>query len=199
MPFINHALREIHFKLVYYGPGLGGKTTNVEVIHQRSRREQAGKLVSLTTESERTLFFDFMPLWLGTVRGFRVRVHLYTVPGQIFLKASRALILRGLDGVVFVADSQEARMYANIESMDDLRDNLANMGISIERIPFILQCNKRDVSAPVPVEKMQRELAVIGAQVIPAVAVNGVGVIETFKLATRLCVRALTDQRRLSG
>lgn len=196
MPFINRAAREIHCKLVYYGPGLGGKTTNVQYIHDRSRRERTGKLVSLTTDSERTLFFDFLPVWLGQVRGYRVRIHLYTVPGQIFLKAARALILRGLDGIVFVADSQPGRMYANIESVEDMRDNLANMGLSVDRVPFVLQCNKRDVPGVVPIDEMQRELAPGAPPAIPAVAVDGVGVAETFKLACQLTVRAL--ERRAS-
>lgn len=199
MAFINHAAREIHVRLVYYGPGLGGKTTNVEFIHESTRRERTGKLVSLTTDSERTLFFDFLPVWLGKVRGFRVRIHLYTVPGQIFYKASRALILRGLDGVVFVADSQENRMYANLESMEDLRDNLAAMNLSLERIPFVLQCNKRDVPGALPMVEMQRELAPVGTQAVPAVAVNGAGVVETFKLACRHTVHALHRQTRISG
>ena len=197
MAFINHAAREIHCKLVYYGPGLCGKTTNVETIHERTRHERRGKLVSLTTEAERTLFFDFLPVWLGEVRGFRVRIHLYTVPGQIFYKASRKLILSGLDALVFVADSQEHRMYANLESMDDLHENLATMGLTTERVPFVLQCNKRDVHDPVPMAELQRELAPAGAPVIPAVAVDGRGVAETFKQACRLCVRALTQQTGL--
>ena len=145
MTFINYASREINCKIVYYGPGLCGKTTNLQYIFDSTAPQARGKLISLATETDRTLFFDFMPLELGTVRGFKTRFHLYTVPGQVFYDASRKLILKGVDGVVFVADSQEERMDANIESLYNLEENLQSQGYDLMKIPYVLQLNKRDL------------------------------------------------------
>ncbi len=156
--FINFAAREINCKIVYYGAGLGGKTTNLQVIFDKTADTQKGKMISLATETDRTLFFDFLPLDLGTVRGFKTRFHLYTVPGQIFYDASRKLILRGVDGVVFVADSQEERQDANIEAYDNLQDNLKEHGYDFQKIPFVLQLNKRDLPSALPVEALKRDL-----------------------------------------
>jgi signal recognition particle receptor subunit beta len=145
MSFINYSSREINCKLVYYGPGLGGKTTNLQFIYAKTSPEAKGKMISLATETERTLFFDFLPLSLGEIRGFKTRFHLYTVPGQVFYDASRKLILKGVDGVIFVADSHIERMEANIESMDNLRQNLIEQGYDLDKLPFIIQYNKRDL------------------------------------------------------
>src|SRR6201996_7154919 len=150
MSMINYASREINCKIVYYGPGLGGKTTNLEHIHGKVAPETRGKLISLATETERTLFFDFLPVALGEIRGFRTRFHLYTVPGQVYYNASRKLILKGVDGVVFVADSQIERMEANIESLDNLRVNLQDQGYNLDKIPYVVQYNKRDLPNAAP-------------------------------------------------
>src|SRR5476651_502894 len=158
MTFINYAAREINCKIVYYGPGLCGKTTNLQYIYDRTNPSAKGKLISLATETDRTLFFDFLPLDLGTVRGFKTRFHLYTVPGQVFYDASRKLILRGVDGVVFVADSQESRMDANLEALDNLKDNLKEHGYDLAKIPYVLQLNKRDMPEVLPVEDLKKEL-----------------------------------------
>src|SRR3990170_2141152 len=158
MSFINYAAREINCKLVYYGPGLCGKTTNLQHIYKKVDPGAKGKLISLATETERTLFFDFLPLELGTIRGFKTRFHLYTVPGQIFYEASRKLILKGADGVVFVADSQLDRMEANIQSLADMRQHLTEQGLVLEKLPFILQYNKRDLPNVVSIEDLQRSL-----------------------------------------
>ena len=157
MSFINYMAREINCKIVYYGPGLCGKTTNLQYIYERTNPDAKGKMISLATETERTLFFDFLPLSLGEIRGFKTRFHLYTVPGQVFYDASRKLILKGVDGVIFVADSQIERLEANQESMENLRTNLAEQGYSLEKIPFVIQYNKRDLPNTVPVEEL-REL-----------------------------------------
>src|SRR5213080_757886 len=145
MTFINYASKEINCKIVYYGPGLCGKTTNLQHIYDSTAPQARGKLISLATETERTLFFDFMPLELGTVRGFKTRFHLYTVPGQVFYEASRKLILRGVDGIIFVADSQVERMESNIESLKSLEKNLIEQGYEIEKVPLVMQWNKRDL------------------------------------------------------
>lgn len=158
MSMINYASREINCKLVYYGPGLGGKTTNLETIYGKVSPDTRGKMVSLATETERTLFFDFLPVDLGTVRGFKTRFHLYTVPGQVYYNASRKLILKGVDGVVFVADSQLDRMEANIEAMQNLYDNMAEYGYDVTQIPFIIQYNKRDLPNAAPIVDLQAQL-----------------------------------------
>ncbi len=181
MSFINYSTREINCKIVYYGPGLCGKTTNLQFIYKKTAPEQKGKLISLATETERTLFFDFLPLALGDIKGFRVRFHLYTVPGQVFYAASRKLILKGVDGVVFVADSQIERMDANIESLEDLKINLAEYGFELDRLPFTIQYNKRDLPNVVPVEEMNRILNPDNVPWYEAVATVGKGVFETLK------------------
>lgn len=170
MSFINFAAREINCKIVYYGPGLGGKTTNLQYIYQKTAEKQKGKMISLATETDRTLFFDFLPLDLGTVRGFHTRFHLYTVPGQVFYDASRKLILRGVDGVVFVADSQEERSDANFEALENLQENLREHGYDFEKIPYVLQLNKRDLPNALPCETLQKELVRRGEPVFEAVA-----------------------------
>ncbi len=181
MPFINYAAREITCKLVYYGPGLCGKTTNLQWIYENTQKEAKGKMVTLATEAERTLFFDLLPLSLGTIRGFAARFQLYTVPGQIFYDASRKLILKGADGVAFVADSQAARHEANLESLRNLQQNLAENSIDFQTIPYVLQLNKRDLPTAMPAEEMIAALRTRNEAVFEAVAVNGTGVVETLK------------------
>jgi mutual gliding-motility protein MglA len=191
MTFINYAAREINCKIVYYGPGLGGKTTNLKWIYGKSNPTSRGKLISLATETDRTLFFDFLPLDLGTIRGFKTRFHLYTVPGQVFYDASRKLILKGVDGVVFVADSQAARMEANLESLKNLRSNLKDQGYELGRIPYVLQLNKRDTASAVPVEEMKRQLVMKNEPVFEAIAQNGSGVFDTLKSIARMVLGEL--------
>ncbi|MDQ7786819.1 MAG: ADP-ribosylation factor-like protein [Thermodesulfovibrionales bacterium] len=185
MSFINYSSREINVKIVYYGPGLCGKTTNLQFIYRRTNPDQKGKLISLATETERTLFFDFLPLALGEIKGFKIRFHLYTVPGQVFYAASRKLILKGVDGIVFVADSQLERMESNMESIDDLRINLAEQGYELDKLPFTIQYNKRDLPSIVPVEDMDRVLNPRNVQWFEGVAVTGKGVFETLKSVAR--------------
>jgi len=189
--FINYAAREINCKLVYYGPGLCGKTTNLQFIYTKVEPGTKGKLISLATETERTLFFDFLPLELGSIRGFKTRFHLYTVPGQVFYDASRKLILRGADGVIFVADSQVERMESNIESLENLEDNLAEQSMKLEAMPFILQYNKRDLPNAVPVEELQGALNPRNVPWFEACAATGVGVFETLKGAAKLVLNEL--------
>ena len=186
MSTINFAAREINCKIVYYGAGLGGKTTNLQYIFDKTSEKQKGKMISLATETDRTLFFDFLPLDLGTVRGFKTRIHLYTVPGQVFYDASRKLILRGVDGVVFVADSQEERMDANTEALDNLQENLKEHGYDFTRIPYVLQLNKRDLPNAMPVDTLKRELWKKDEPVVEAVAFQGQGVFETLKAVAKL-------------
>jgi mutual gliding-motility protein MglA len=185
LTFINYVAREINCKIVYYGPGLGGKTTNLQYIYQITSVENKGKLISLATETERTLFFDFLPIDLGQIRGFRTRFHLYTVPGQVFYDSSRKLILKGVDGVVFVADSQEERVDANLESISNLAQNLKEHGFDLEKIPYVLQLNKRDLPSAMALEDMKQQLLVKGEPVIEAVATQGVGVLTTLKAVAR--------------
>jgi signal recognition particle receptor subunit beta len=185
MTFINYASREINCKIVYYGPGLCGKTTNIQWIHEQANPEKRGKLVSLATETDRTLFFDFLPLDMGMVKGFKVRFHLYTVPGQVFYDASRKLILRGCDGVIVVADSQRPRMEANIESIANLATNLKDNGFDIRNIPYVLQLNKRDMPTSAPLAEMEDLLRFRNEPMIEAVAFRGQGVIETLKACAR--------------
>ena len=186
MPFINFPAREINCKLVYYGPGLGGKTANLQWIYDNTNNGQKGKMISLATETDRTLFFDFLPLDLGTVRGFKTRLHLYTVPGQVFYEASRKLILKGADGVVFVADSQEDRMDANLETLENLREHLNEHKLDFGAIPYVLQLNKRDLPNILPAEELSRQLLAKGEPVVEAVAVSGQGVFETLREVAKL-------------
>ena len=181
MTFINYASKEINCKIVYYGPGLGGKTTNLQFIYNKTAPEAKGKMISLATEADRTLFFDFLPLDLGTIRGFTTRFHLYTVPGQVFYDASRKLILKGVDGVVFVADSQPERMEANVESIRNLESNLRDHGFDLVTIPLALQFNKRDIPGAVPSDEMYRMLNYKREPTFEAVATDGLGVFDTLK------------------
>jgi signal recognition particle receptor subunit beta len=192
MTFINYASREINCKIVYYGPGLCGKTTNLQWIYDKTNPNAKGKLISLATETDRTLFFDFLPLELGTVRGFKTRFHLYTVPGQVFYDASRKLILKGVDGVIFVADSQVERMDANVESIENLQINLKAQGYDLLAIPYVLQLNKRDLPNVAPVDEMVRLLRKKGEPVFEAVASKGNGVFETLKGVAKLVLQELT-------
>ena len=194
MSFINYLSREINCKIVYYGPGLCGKTANLQYIYNKTNPSARGKMISLATETERTLFFDFLPLALGEIRGFKTRFHLYTVPGQVFYDASRKLILKGVDGVVFVADSQMARTEANMESFENLRINLAEQGYSLDKIPYVVQYNKRDMPSILPIEEL-REL-VNPAQVpdFEAIAPQGLGVFDTLKSVAKLVLQELKRQ-----
>ncbi|MGB8299249.1 MAG: GTPase domain-containing protein [Polyangia bacterium] len=196
MSFINYSSREINCKLVYYGPGLGGKTTNLQFIYAKTSPEAKGKMISLATETERTLFFDFLPLSLGEIRGFKTRFHLYTVPGQVFYDASRKLILKGVDGVIFVADSQIERMEANIESMENLRQNLTEQGYDLNKLPFIIQYNKRDLPNAASVAELHAALNPTNVPEFEARATTGVGVFETLKAIAKA---VLTELRRGSG
>ena len=191
MSFINFAAREINCKIVYYGAGLGGKTTNLQWIFDQTAAKTGGKMISLATETDRTLFFDFLPLELGTVRGFKTRFHLYTVPGQLYYDASRKLILRNVDGVVFVADSQEERMDSNLEALENLMENLKEHKYDFMRIPYVLQLNKRDLPTALPVEALKKELVRKTEPVFEAVANQGVGVFETLKACGRMVLSEL--------
>jgi signal recognition particle receptor subunit beta len=193
MSFINYSSREINCKIVYYGPGLCGKTTNLQYIYSKTNPEAKGKMISLATETERTLFFDFLPLSLGEIRGFKTRFHLYTVPGQVFYDASRKLILKGVDGVVFVADSQVERMEANIESLDNLRSNLTEQGYNLDKIPYVVQYNKRDLPNSAPMEELKKVLNPTTVPEYEAVATTGVGVFDTLKAVAKL---VLTELKR---
>jgi signal recognition particle receptor subunit beta len=181
MAFINYAAREINCKIVYYGPGLCGKTTNIQWIHAKTRADAKGKLISLATETDRTLFFDFMPIELGSIRGFRTRFHLYTVPGQVFYEASRKLILKGVDGVVFVADSQELRQDANLDSLENLKQNLIDHGYDPMSIPWVLQLNKRDLPGALQPDELKKELRFREETTYEAIATDGTGVFDTLK------------------
>ena len=193
MSFINYSSREINCKIVYYGPGLCGKTTNLQYVYARTSPEAKGKMISLATETERTLFFDFLPLSLGEIRGFKTRFHLYTVPGQVFYDASRKLILKGVDGVVFVADSQIERMEANLESVENLRTNLGEQGYDLNRIPYVVQYNKRDLPNVATVDELRRLLNPRNVLDFEAVAPTGVGVFDTLKAVAKL---VLTELKR---
>ncbi|MFH1262795.1 MAG: GTPase domain-containing protein [Pseudomonadota bacterium] len=186
MSFINYSSREINCKIVYYGPGLCGKTTNLQYIYRKTKPEAKGKMISLATETERTLFFDFLPLSLGEIRGFKTRFHLYTVPGQVFYDASRKLILKGVDGVVFVADSQVERTEANLESIDNLRVNLSEQGYDLDKLPYVVQYNKRDLPNISSVEELRSSLNAQGMMDFEAIANTGIGVFETLKTIAKL-------------
>ena len=196
MSFINYSSREINCKIVYYGPGLCGKTTNLQHIYSKTNPDLKGKMISLATETERTLFFDFLPLALGEIRGFKIRFHLYTVPGQVFYDASRKLILKGVDGVVFVADSQVERMEANVESLENLRVNLAEQGYDLDKVTCVMQYNKRDLPNAAPLDEMRRLLNPGGRTEFEAAATTGQGVFETLKAAAR---HVLRDLKQMGG
>ena len=192
MSMINYASREINCKIVYYGPGLGGKTTNLEYIYERVNPTTRGKLISLATETERTLFFDFLPVNLGSIRGFKTRFHLYTVPGQVYYNASRKLILKGVDGVVFVGDSQIERMDANVESMYNLAENLSEHGFDLQKLPFIVQYNKRDLPNVAAVSDLEAAINPMGVPSFEAVAIHGDGVFDTLKAVSKLVIKNLS-------
>jgi len=196
MSFINYASREINCKIVYYGPGLCGKTTNLQYVYQKTAPDAKGKMISLATETERTLFFDFLPLALGEIRGFKTRFHLYTVPGQVFYDASRKLILKGVDGVVFVADSQEERLDANIESLENLKINLEEQGYQLEKLPFVMQYNKRDLPNVSSLDELRNLLNPEGVPEYEACATTGEGVFETLKAVAKLI---LVDLKKGGG
>lgn len=192
MSMINYASREINCKIVYYGTGLGGKTTNLEYIYSRVNPDTKGKMISLATETERTLFFDFLPIDLGEVRGFKTRFHLYTVPGQVYYNASRRLILKGVDGIVFVADSQASRAEANIESMHNLYENLETYGYDLETIPFAIQYNKRDMDSILSPEELRAQINPMGVPDFEGIAIEGKGVFETLSCVSKLVVASLS-------
>ena len=191
MSFINYSSREINCKIVYYGPGLCGKTTNLQYIYQKTNPDAKGKMISLATETERTLFFDFLPLSLGEIRGFRTRFLLYTVPGQVFYDASRKLILKGVDGVVYVGDSQMERMEANIESLDNLRTNLEDQGYNLDKLPYVIQYNKRDLPNASPLDELEETLNPTKVPMFEAQAHLGVGVFDTLKAVAKLVLTEL--------
>jgi mutual gliding-motility protein MglA len=198
VPLVNHSHREIHLKLVYYGPGLGGKTTNLEYIHKKSLPQSRGKLISLMTESERTLFFDLLPVELGTFRGYHVRLHLCTVPGQIALDTTRKLVLRHVDGIVFVVDSQAGRLDDNIESIRNLEINLRLQGDDPDRMPLVVQYNKRDLPSAAPVAELREALRVpSGVAEVEAAALQGQGVFETLKRITKDTLALIHDPVRM--
>jgi signal recognition particle receptor subunit beta len=186
MALFNYATRELSAKIVYYGPGLSGKTTNIEMVHKLLRPEQKGRLISLPTETDRTLFFDFLPIDLGQIKGFKVRFHLYTVPGQVFYNATRRLVLQGVDGVVFVADSQREMANSNLESLKNLMDNLSTYGKRLEDLPFVLQYNKRDLRSVATVGDLDKALNFLHVPTYEAVAPAGKGVTETLVAISRL-------------
>jgi signal recognition particle receptor subunit beta len=193
MSLINYSSREINCKIVYYGPGLCGKTTNIQYVYNKVAPETKGKLITLATEMDRTLFFDFLPLELGTVKGFKTRFHLYTVPGQVYYDASRKLILRGVDGIVFVADSQVSRYDANIESLYNLHENLEEYNLSIKDLPYVIQYNKRDMPDIIDLEELEQELNPEGFPSLEAVAITGVGVFDTLKTIAKGILQKLSQ------
>ena len=202
MALINHRAREIHFKIVYYGPGLGGKTTNLQFLHDRLPEERRGRLISIATDHDRTLFFDFLPVELGEVNGFTTRFHLYTVPGQVYYRLSRRAVLTGADGIIFVADSHPARERANRDSLADLEDQLGSLGmtsVQSARIPRVLQYNKRDLRAALPVERLRAALNPHGAPEFEAVACEGQGVGETLKAACKAVLARLGGVAATAG
>jgi signal recognition particle receptor subunit beta len=191
MSFVNYVTKEVNCKIVYYGPGLGGKTTNIQYVYQKTSGDSKGNIISLNTENERTLFFDFLPLDLGEIRGFKTRFHLYTVPGQVFYEASRKLILRGVDGIIFVADSQVERMESNIESLKSLEKNLTDQGYDIAKIPLVMQWNKRDLPNATGIDDLKSALNKWNAPEFEAVALKGTGVFDTLKIISKLVLMNL--------
>lgn len=191
MALLNHAKREVNAKIVYYGPGLCGKTTNIQFVHQKLRPESRGKLLSLATETDRTLFFDFLPVDLGEIKGFKTRFHLYTVPGQVFYNSTRKMVLKGADGVVFVADSQRSMLDANLESLQNLRDNLAEQGQRLENLPLVIQYNKRDLPDVLPVEELDRVLNPRRVPTFTASALHGEGVVQTLTSISKMVLHKL--------
>ena len=193
---INFALREVNCKIVYYGPGLSGKTTNLEIVHKKAPEANKGELTSIATEGDRTLFFDFMPLDLGTIAGMRTRFQLYTVPGQVYYNSTRKLVLQGVDGIVFVADSSESKMEENLESLENLKNNLAEYGKDIRELPVVLQYNKRDLPDALSVEQLNAKLNPWGVPYFEAVAITGEGVFPTLKCLSGMVLETLNRDRR---
>jgi len=193
MPLINYASRVINLKIVYYGPGLCGKTTNLQYIYNKTNKDRKGSLVSLATESERTLFFDFLPIEVAKINGFQTKLHLYTVPGQVFYNASRKLILKEVDGIIFVADLQEARYEANLESMDNMLDNLEEYGYNLDDIPVVLQYNKIDLEEISDLEELNEELNEHNFPYFKASAMSGIGVFDTLKFISKMVIKKLRD------
>lgn len=191
MSFVNYQTKEVNCKIVFYGPGMGGKTTNIQYVYKKTAGDARGDMISLSTENERTLFFDFLPLDLGEIRGFKTRFHLYTVPGQVFYEASRKLILRGVDGIVFVADSQVERMEANIESLKGMEQNLVEQGYDIDQLPIVMQWNKRDLPNVVSIEELESKLNKRNLPSFESIAIDGVGVFETLKNISKLVLMNL--------
>lgn len=191
MSFINHNAKEIHCKIVYYGPSLGGKTTNVQWIYQRTADDQRSKLIALNTDIERTLFFDFLPMNVGDIRGYNTRFHIYTVPGQVVYDASRKLIMKGLDGVIFVADSQNERMEENLESLRNLETNLEAQGYNINEIPLVIQYNKRDLPNASSLGELRSQLNLYNSPDFEAIASEGKGVMESFKTVSKAIINTL--------
>jgi signal recognition particle receptor subunit beta len=191
MSFINYNAKEIHCKVVYYGPSLGGKTTNIQWVYQNTADQQKSKLVALNSDVERTLFFDFLPLNIGEIRGFKTRFHLYSVPGQVIYDASRKLILKGLDGVIFVADSQAERMEENIEALKNLEKNLEQQGYDIREIPLVIQYNKRDLPSAAPLSELRAALNPYNAPEIEANAHEGAGVMDSLKIISKSIINVL--------
>ena len=191
MSLVNYSTREITCKIVYYGPGRSGKTTNLQHIHGLLPEATRGRIVSLATEMDRTLFFDFLPLDLGAISGFQVRFQLYTVPGQVYYDATRRLVLQGADGVVFVADSQPSRQEENLESFRNLQENLLKQGVDPRAVPVCIQYNKRDLPEAVPIATMERTLNFRGEPAMEASAATGVGVVETLRRASELVLARL--------
>ncbi len=191
MSFVNYHTKEINCKIVYYGPGLGGKTTNIQHVYQKTSGEVKGKIISLNTENERTLFFDFLPLDLGEIRGYKTRFHLYTVPGQVFYEASRKLILRGVDGIVFVADSQVEKLEENLESLASLKNNLIEQGYDIAKVPIVMQWNKRDLPNVATTKDLSMKINQFGSEEFEAIASKGEGVFETLKMISKLVLMNL--------
>ncbi len=191
MSFVNYHTKEINCKIVYYGPGMGGKTTNIQHVYKKTAGDTKGNMITLNTENERTLFFDFLPLELGEIRGFKTRFHLYTVPGQVFYEASRKLILRGVDGIIFVADSQLERMDENRESLEGLKKNLIEQGYDFSKIPMVMQWNKRDLPNVAPVSDLERQFNSGDVPSFEASAVTGEGVFETLKMISKLVLMNL--------
>jgi len=191
LSFINYASKEIHCKIVYFGTGLCGKTTNIQYIYEHTQFEHRGKLVTLSTENERTLFFDFLPLSVGDIKGFKARFHLYTVPGQTFYESSRQFIIKGVDGIVFVVDSQPERMEANIESFESLGRLLARQGYDVQKIPLVFQYNKRDLPNPIPIDDLQKTFNSMKRPFFEAIASEGKGVMETLQTVSQWIIREL--------
>ncbi len=196
MAIINYVSSEINCKIVYYGPGLSGKTTNLRYIHSKLHPNTRGKLISLDTSGERTLFFDFLPIELGKIRGLMTRIHIYTVPGQVYYNESRKLVLKGLDGVVFVADSQDSRREANLFSLQNLMENLQYHRVNIDETPFVFQYNKRDTPDILPISLMEKELNTFNREGFESCAINGKGVFDTLKAISRQVVRNIDKQLR---